>query len=316
MPASTHDGGVMPLSRRSLLSALPAVALGTGALVAGTASPSSAEPFPRKAVGPKTWTSGVTSATADTFGAWRGTPISIIGQFADTTVTAQRELYQFCNDTLNCDVDLAVGGPIGSTWAQAAAGSQQAIWADMAKVLQDNWHYRTVYLRYAHEANGTWMPWSVAPSEVPAFKATFRAFATTMRRALPNRDVKIVWAPNFGTWRYTPATMFPGADVVDVIGVSMYEWSPYDTAARWRAFNASSIGPATWQRFARSVGRPMSLSEWGGKSPYFLRSMNAFMRANAGRGAGNFLYDVYLNNTQFKLAGTAASAYRALRWGS
>jgi hypothetical protein len=59
----------------------------------------------------------------------------------------------------------------------------------------------------------------------------------------------------------------------------------------------------------------MALSEWGGSSPYFLKSMNAWMRANAGRGAGKLLYDVYLNTTQFQLKGAAATAYRSVSWG-
>lgn len=310
----------MPLSRRSLLTGATAAALGAGALTTATASGAAAEPYPRQTVGRLAgaslgWNSGVTSDTPDAFGTWRGSPVSILGMFADSSVMAQQELYQFAHSTANCDVDLAVGGPIGSTWAQAAAGSQTALWKQMAAVIRENWHYRTVYLRYAHEANGTWMPWSVAPAQVPAFKATFRLFATTMRSELAGRDVKIVFAPNFGSWRYTPATMWPGSDVVDVVGVSMYEWTLYDTAAKWRTFANSSIGPGYWLRFARSKGRPMALSEWGGRSPYFIRSMNAWMRNNAGTTSGRFLYDVYLNTAELKLAGTAATAYRALKWG-
>jgi hypothetical protein len=291
-------------------------ALGAGAVVAGGTSPASAEPYPRKVVTPtRSWISGVTTPNPGAFGTWRGSPVAILGMFADTSVAAQREVYQFVHGPLNGDVDLAVGGPIGSTWAQAAAGAEVPLWREMAAELRRTWHYRTLFLRYAHEANGTWMKWSVSPAQVPYFKATFRLFAKTMRAELAGHDVRIVFAPNFGTWRYTPSTMWPGSDVVDVVGVSMYEWAPYDTAARWRKFAASSIGPAYWAKFARSKGRPMALSEWGGRSPLFLRSMNAWMRANAGAGAGQLLYDVYLNTTEFQLKGAAATAYRSVRWG-
>jgi hypothetical protein len=316
MPPGARDRGAVLISRRSLLATAPAAALGVGGLVAASASSASAEPYPRRAVGTQTrWISGVTSTTPEAFGTWRRSPVAILGMFADESVAAQREVYQFVHGSLNCDVDLAVGGPIGSSWAQAAAGSQTALWREIAAVLRDNWHYRTVYLRYAHEANGTWMPWSVAPSEVAAFKTTFRMFATTMRKELAGRDVKIVFAPNFGTWRYTPSAMWPGRDVVDVVGMSMYEWTLYDTPAKWRKFAASSIGPVYWSKFARTVGRPMAFSEWGGRSPYFIRAMNAWMRANAGRAAGRLLYDVYLNANEFVLRGTTASAYRAVTWG-
>jgi hypothetical protein len=307
----------MPISRRALLGGLPLAAVGSSVLAVGAASPAAAEPYPRRAVGGTAahWKSGVSSETPDVFGTWRGSPVSILGMFADSSVAAQREAYQFVNGRLNCDVDLAVGGPIGSTWAQAAAGSQTALWKETAAVLRSSWHYRTVYLRYAHEANGTWMPWSVSASQVANYKKTFRLFATTMRKELAGKDVKIVFAPNFGTWHYTPASMWPGNDVVDVVGVSMYEWTLYNTAAKWRSFLNSSVGPAVWAKFARSKGRPMAFSEWGGRSPYFIRQMNAWMRANAGTGAGKLLYDVYLDTAELKLAGAAATAYRGLSWG-
>jgi hypothetical protein len=217
---------------------------------------------------------------------------------------------------MDCDVDLAVGGPIANTWAQAAAGAEVPLWRETAAVLRDAWHYRKVYLRYAHEANGFWMKWSVTPAQLPAFKTTFRLFATTMRRELAGRDVKIVFAPNFGTWPYTPSRMWPGSDVVDVVGVSMYEWNRCDTPEKWRSFLRSRIGPMYWSRFARSVRCPMALSEWGACSPHFVKSMNAWMRANAGRGAGQLLYDVYLNTKEFELTGAAATAYKSVPWGS
>lgn len=309
----------MPLSRRALLAGIPVTLGATGALAAGLAPVASAETYPKRSVGRTGsslgWNSGVTSEDPEAFGAWRGSPVAVLGMFADSSVAAQREVYQFVHGPLNCDVDLAVGGPIGSTWSQAAAGSEVALWKEVAAVLRANWHYRTVYLRYAHEANGTWMRWSVAPSQVTAFKQAFRLFATTMRTELRGRDVKIVFAPNFGTWRYTPDTMWPGSDVVDVVGVSMYEWTLYNTAAKWRTFYNSSIGPAYWSRFARRKGRPMALSEWGGRSPHFIRSMHTWMKANAGTGPGNLLYDVYLNTTELRLTGAAATAYRSLRWG-
>src|SRR5512147_560368 len=148
-PEARHRGAVL-ISRRSLLAAAPVAALGAGGLAAATASSASAEPYPRSpAVAKTAWISGVTSSTPEAFGTWRRRPVAILGMFADASVAAQREVYQFVHGSLNCDVDLAVGGPIGSSWAEAAAGSQTDLWREVAAVLRDNWHYRTVYLRYA-----------------------------------------------------------------------------------------------------------------------------------------------------------------------
>jgi len=261
------------------------------------------------------WISGVTDAHPQAFGAWRGTPVSIMGMFGDTDVQAQAQQWQFAHSSFTGDVDLAVGGPVDHTWAQVAAGSDLARWKATAAVLKQNWHYRTVYLRFAHEANGNWMPWSVAPAEVPAYKKAFRLFVSTMRTALKGKNVKIVWAPNFGTWFYQPDTMFPGNDVVDVVGVSTYEWTPYDTPARWTTFVSSSIGPNTWLAFARRHGKPLAFSEWGGQSSNFIRSMHDWMALHAGTGSGQLLYEVYLNDRELVLTGPTQSAYHALRWG-
>ncbi|HEY6793725.1 MAG TPA: glycosyl hydrolase [Kineosporiaceae bacterium] len=299
-----------------MITAAP-LALGLGVV---SARPALAEPFRTTGgttVSPRTWTSGVCDPDPVAFGTWRGSPVGIAGMFGDTSVDAQLEQWQYAHTPgFRGDVDLAVGGPIDHSWAEVAAGAQVPHWKQLAAVIAANWHYRTVYLRFAHEFNGNWMPWSVAPTEVPAFRQAFRLFATTMRTALAGRAVKLVWAPNFGTWFYTPDSAFPGPDVVDVVGVSMYEWTRYDTQSTWKAFLASSIGPNAWSAFAQRHGRPLAFSEWGAQSTLFIRGMRAWMAVKAGRGPGQLLYDVYLNGNELLLTGATAAQYRALRWGS
>jgi Glycosyl hydrolase family 26 len=301
----------MTLSRRSLLAALPLAAAVTAATGASSATRATAA----TTAGSASWISGVCDSDPEGFGAWRGSPVAIAGMFADTSLAVQLEQWQYTHSTFGGDVDLAVGGPIACTWAQAAAGAELAHWRQVAAVLRESWHSRTVYLRFAHEFNGYWMKWSVAPAQLAAFRATFRLFASTMRKELAGLDVKIVFAPNFGTWRYTPDAAWPGSDVVDVVGLSIYEWGQYDTSARWQAFLGSSIGPNIWSAYARRHGRPLAFSEWGARSAYFVRAMHAWMQVMAGTGPGRLLYDVYLNDQQLALTGSAAEQYRALTWG-
>ena len=303
------------MTRRALLTSLPLTAMLAGA----AAAPASAEAYPhRTPVGASAapgWISGVCDDQPDAFGTWRGSTVAIVGLFGDASLAAQLEQWQFANSAFSADVDLAVGGPIDHTWAQVAAGSEVERWKQLAAVLRDNWHYRTVSIRYAHEANGTWMPWSVAAAEVPAFRTAFRLFAATIRSELAGHDVRIAFAPNFGTWPYSPNSMWPGNDVVDVVGLSIYEWTLYDTAAKWKAFVSSSIGPATWLAFAKAHGKPLAFSEWGGQSAYFIKAMHDWIAAHAGTGPGQLLYEVYLNGNELLLTGATAGQYRALRWG-
>jgi hypothetical protein len=261
------------------------------------------------------WISGVVSDDPTSFGRWRGEPVAIAGMYADASVAAQAQQWQFTHSRFTGDIDLAVGGPIDRTWAQAAKGSERARWVRMASRLRSTWHCRTLNLRYAHEANGDWMPWSVSPKEVDAFRTTFRLFAATMRHELAGRRVRIVFGPNFGSWRYSPDTMWPGDDVVDVVGLSLYEWQSYATEAAWETFAFSDLGPDHWLEFAAGHGKPLALSEWGARSPFFLARMNAWIAANAGAGGGHLEYDVYMNDHEFAVKGKLASTYRSLSWG-
>jgi hypothetical protein len=309
----------MPTTRRTALLALTA-----GAALFAPIGTARAEPLllARKPLAPtvagtakQVWVSGVSDPDPEQFGSWRGSTAGIAGMFGDASLAAQLEQYQFANSSFTGDVDLAVGGPTDHTWAEVAAGADVERWKQTAGVLSDNWHYRTVYLRYAHEMNGTWMPWSVAVGETTAFRTAFRLFVATMRSCLRGKDVRFVFAPNFGTWRYTPDTIWPGNDVVDIVGVSSYEWTPYNTAARWTAFRKSSIGPDYWLAYAKRHGKPMAFSEWGAESAYFVKAMHDWMSAHAGSGAGQLHYDVYFNANELVLTGSTAAAYSALRWG-
>jgi hypothetical protein len=259
--------------------------------------------------------SGVVAETGSSFGRWRGSRVAILGLYGDRSDVVQDEQWQFVHSTFTGDVDLAVGGPTTESWAQVADGALRHRWTAMARLLRTNHRCRRLYLRFAHEANGTWMPWSVAAGDLEAFRAAFRLFATTMRRELRGRPVRIVFAPNYGTWHYTPDALWPGNDVVDVVGVSLYEWHDCGSPARWAEFASSPIGPDAWLAFAARHGKPLALSEWGARTPYFLGRMNAWLARQAGTTAGRLVYDVYMNDESFALTGPLGARYRSLPWG-
>lgn len=73
-----------------------------------------------------------------------------------------------------------------------------------------------VFLRVAGEMNGDWVPWSGNPE---LYKQKFRLVAQVMHREAPN--VAIVWSPN-PVPQYNILDYYPGDDVVDWVGVSVY----------------------------------------------------------------------------------------------
>ena len=108
----------------------------------------------------------------------------------------------------------------------------------------------SVFVRFAHEMNGSWYPWSQQPAE---YVRAFRTVAEAVHRWAPGTAT--VWAPNYGggypfaggrfeAERGTPAfaaldtdangrlsmaddpygPYYPGDDAVDWVGMSLYHW--------------------------------------------------------------------------------------------
>jgi hypothetical protein len=80
----------------------------------------------------------------------------------------------------------------------------------------------TVYLRYAHEMNGTWYPWSSDARQYPrAWRHVVRIF-----RAVGAADVRFVWSPNLNLyeartpWLRNLKRYWPGAGYVDDVGAT------------------------------------------------------------------------------------------------
>ncbi|MGN6688921.1 MAG: glycoside hydrolase family 26 protein [Actinomycetales bacterium] len=93
-----------------------------------------------------------------------------------------------------------------------------------------------VYLRFAHEMNGTWYPWAAqangntATAYVNAWRHVHDVFA-----AAGATNVRWVWSPNVSYTGSTPlAELYPGDAYVDVVALDGYNWG-------------TSGGPGVWQ---------------------------------------------------------------------
>ncbi|MCD7102110.1 glycoside hydrolase family 26 protein [Pseudoclavibacter sp. 13-3] len=95
-------------------------------------------------------------------------------------------------------------------WAQTLAGLETPI-----------------ILRFAHEMNANWYPWAVGVNGNTADE--FVQVWLRLARILDEHDagnVQLFWAPNVAVEGVTTpiSDTFPGADAVDLIGVSGYNW--------------------------------------------------------------------------------------------
>jgi hypothetical protein len=103
-----------------------------------------------------------------------------------------------------------------------------------------------VDLRYAHEMNGTWYPWSHDPI---AYRRAWRHVVRVFR-SVGARNVRFVWSPNpslyvpFRTWLPSVRVYWPGRRYVDAVGSTMINFGGEKRyaverfAARLRALRA------------------------------------------------------------------------------
>jgi Glycosyl hydrolase family 26 len=109
----------------------------------------------------------------------------------------------------------------GYTNAEIAAGAQDAYITSFARSAAR--FPGVVYIRYAHEMNGFWYPWSAnAPAYIRAWRRTVRLF-----RAAGAHNARFVWSvnPNLyearSRWMRNMRRYWPGARWVDAVGSTM-----------------------------------------------------------------------------------------------
>lgn len=227
----------------------------------------------------------------------------------------------------NQPVRLALGVPLvvkGGTLSSAAAGEYDAEFRKIGELLVAKGRANTV-IRLGWEFNGNWYAWSAEKDPV-SFVGAFRHVVGVLR-AVPGQHFRIVWNPSLGTGANPPESLWPGDDVVDLVGIDIYNqsWRPQDSdpATRWQGYLTANYGLNWVARFALTHHKPIVVPEWGtgtrpdghgyGDDPLFIHNMAAWMRAHrvAYESYWDFTasdYDATMSAGKFPLA---LAAYKA-----
>ena len=193
------------------------------------------------------------------------------------------------NRNLVWSIQLTMGD---TSLAQVAAGQEDSAYRYVASQIaraQPN-----AIIRIGWEANGDWFPWSAAAGRQKDYIDAFRHVAAIFKAASPG--FLIDWCVNFGQVKARPEQMYPGDDVVDVIGMDIYDKNPMSKIrpeAAWQNYLNGPYGLNWHKQFAAQHNKPMSYPEWGvgqeGDNPTFMAGMAQWIKAN------NVLYNVYWN---------------------
>ena len=125
-------------------------------------------------------------------------------------------------------------------------------------------------IRLAHEANGNWSVDGLG-YDAGQYGNWKRFWARTARamRSVPGASFRFDWTINAG-YRPIPFNQYyPGDDVVDIIGIDVYDFWPWSTPApanpilRWKAQYQQPGGLGDLIRFGKQHRKPLSIPEWG-----------------------------------------------------
>jgi hypothetical protein len=119
-------------------------------------------------------------------------------------------------------------------------------------------------IRLAHEANGTWYPYSLGKTQhdFRLWRQFWRRTVIAMR-SVPGAHFKFDWCVNGGPRPIPLSDYYPGDDVVDVIGVDAYDAGVPRNQTGWQSVWSRPNGLNQIVRFAQAHDKPISVPEWG-----------------------------------------------------
>lgn len=194
----------------------------------------------------------------------------------------------------------------GTPLAEVADGMHDAEFEAAARAISEA--QPKAVIRLGWEMNQVTSPWFAKGQEADFIRA-FRRVVEIFRQH--SGDFKYDWCPGWGLQELAADLAYPGDDVVDYIGLDVYDFK-YEGSAqeRWDNFYLTAPFGLQWHRdFAARHGKSMSYPEWGvgnfGDNPFFVQRMHDWFMQNEDRIAYAAYFDVdgswptQIDNNQF-----------------
>lgn len=119
-----------------------------------------------------------------------------------------------------------------------------------------------VFLRFAHEANGDWYPWSAKLLGKDKFIAVTK-YVRKFFNKIEAANIEWVFSIN---WEDLPADnsyleYYPGEGFVDYIGIDGYNWGNTKSWSKWMSFK--EIFGKRYNQAIKKFNKPIIISEFG-----------------------------------------------------
>lgn len=143
---------------------------------------------------------------------------------------------------------------------------------------------RPMWIRFAHEMNGNWYPWSVGVNGNTAsqYVAAYRHVVDVFRAAGAT-NVKWVWNPNTLLGNENLGAMYPGDGYVDWAGIDGYN---FGTAQSWSSWGTpQQVFGATLAAVRGVTAKPIAITETasteqGGNKAQWIQAFFAMLKSN------------------------------------
>lgn len=114
-----------------------------------------------------------------------------------------------------------------------------------------------IFVRFAHEMNGSWYPWGKHANSPQEYVAAWRHIVD-LSRELGAVNITWVWSPNEVNGSEILDPYYPGDDYVDWVGVSGFNWGGLEPWQGWRTY--TQIFAPTLEQI-KKYNKPIAITE-------------------------------------------------------